>query len=122
MRISRLIVVILLGTVFSVLYVYQQAEIFRLAYEGERKQSAFQELLDKNNVLRYNIEKSASLIRIGNKVSRDDQFQMPDTCRVVKVGSVASGTPAGREEGGVLTLASRIFSIKRQAEAHTIQH
>jgi len=122
MRISRLIVVILLGTVFSVLYVYQQAEIFRLAYEGEKKQSAFQDLLDKNNVLRYNIEKSASLTRIGNKVSKDDQFQMPDTCRVVKVGVPSNGTQAGQQEPGMLTLASRIFSIKRQAEAHTVQH
>lgn len=122
MRISRLIVVILLGTVFAVLYVYQQAEIFRLAYEGEKQQSAFQELLDKNNVLRYNIEKSASLIRIGSKVSRDDRFQMPDTCRVVKVGLPSGEAQAGRQDTGVLTLASRIFSIKRQAEAHTVQH
>ncbi|MFA5319957.1 MAG: hypothetical protein WBE75_01560 [Candidatus Omnitrophota bacterium] len=122
MKISRLIVVILLGTVFSVLYVYQQAEIFRLAYEGEKKQSSFQDLLDKNNVLRYNIEKSASLTRIGNKVSKDDQFQMPDTCRVVKVAAPSNGTQAGQQDAGMLTLASRIFSIKRQAEAHTVQH
>lgn len=119
---SRLIIVILLGTVFSILYVYQQAEIFRLAYEGEKKQGVFQELLDKNNVLRYNIERNASLTRIGNKVSKDEQFQMPDTCRFVKVGNQPGNAVKNQPETGVVNLAARIFSIKRQAEARTVPH
>jgi len=103
-------------TLFSLLYVYQQTEIFRLAYAGQKKLVYSDELLDKNSILRYNIEKRASLVQIGNKFSGCADFQMPDSYRLVRFTPTKRGVKILNRQ----TLASRLFGIKRQAEAKTI--
>jgi len=120
MRVSRFLLILGLLTLFSLLYVRQQTEIFRLAYLGQKNLSLFEDLLDKNTILRYNIGKRASLVRIGDKVCKEADFQMPDTFRLVKLSyperSVGVRLPAVKKE----SLFSRVFGIKRQAEAKTI--
>lgn len=119
MRMPKFLSIIISMTILSLLYVHQQTEIFRLAYLGEKKMSVFQDLLDKNTVLRYNIGSSASLTRLGNKVSNGKDFQMPDTYRLVKVArpqEVRLAQGLTNKEN----IVSRIFSVKRQAEAKTI--
>jgi len=120
MRINKFISVVGLITLFSLLYVYQQTEIFLLAYEGQKKLTAMEELSGKNGFLKYNVEKNSSLVYIGNKISDYADFQMPDNYRLVKsvfsrgVLGVAKRTPPPEN------FLSRIFSVKRQAEAKTI--
>ena len=121
MRLSRFLSIVSFVTCLCLFYVYQQSEIFRLAYVGQKNQSTFQELLDKNSVLRYNIEKGASLVRIGSKISGSSDFQMPDTYKLVRViyarGGLRlrEGNPPSRQ-----TLLSKMFGIKSQAEANTV--
>ena len=119
MKIHRFLVTAVTVTVFILLYVFQQAEIFRLGYTVNKRQDSFQDLLDKNALLRYTVQKNASLTRIGGKLSSCADFQMPESCRLVKVrypaaeGGIARG--AQRENAFV-----RFFSIKREAQAKTI--
>jgi hypothetical protein len=120
MRINKFLSVISLVTVFSLLYVYQQSEVFLLAYAGQRRQAAFQDLADKNNVLRYNIEKKTSLVCLGDKISGSADFQMPDSYRTVRVYSPTVGSQPKVESPNRETILSRIFGIKTQAEAKTI--
>lgn len=120
MRISRFVAVVSFITCFSLLYVYQQSEIFRLAYVGQKKQAFFQDLLDKNIILRYNIDKNASLISIGNKISGLKDFQMPDSYRLVKLSATKEGFRINSGNLARHTLIARIFGIKSQAEAETI--
>jgi hypothetical protein len=107
--------VVIFVTFFSVIYVYQQNEIFRLGYIGQKRQAHYEELLDNNKILRYNIQQSSSLVRLQDKLSGYSDFQIPDTFKLVRV------THQGIEENstGRETLLSRIFSIRRQAEAKT---
>jgi len=105
---------------FSLLYVYQQTEIFRLAYVGQKKLVALEELLDKNTYLRYNIERNASLVQIGDRVSGNADFQMPDSYRLVRLVPSKEGFRLRAPASGKETLVSRIFGVKRQAEAETI--
>jgi hypothetical protein len=119
MRLPKILLVIFSITVISLFYVHQQTEVFRLAYIGQKKAVLFHELLDKNNCLRYNIEKSASLVRLGNKVISEKDFQMPDSYRLVSLETTGRGftqTALSKEEGLIL----RIFSVKTEAEAKTI--
>ena len=107
-------------TFFSLLYVYQQTEIVRLAYAEQKQYTVFQGLLDKNSILRYNMEKNCSLVNIGGSVSNHADFQMPDKYQLVRLvpskeGVMFAQGPVNRE-----TLLSRLFGIKRQAEAKTI--
>lgn len=120
MKLSRFLLLSIFITIFSLLYVYQQTEIFHLAYEGQKKLSVFEELLDKNTILRYNISKSSSLIRIGNNVSRNTDFQMPDTYRLVKLTHPLQDLSVKNYVVKKETVVSRLFGIKRQAEAKTI--
>ena len=120
MRLTRFLSVTLFFTSFSLLYVYQQSEIFRLAYLGQRNQSSFNELLDKNTVLKYNIKKSSSLVRIGGKISGASDLQMPDTYRCVKFISSRQGLKLAQQKPDRPTLLSRIFGMNREAQAKTI--
>lgn len=120
MKMSRFLAIIGLVTIFSLLYVYQQTEIIHLAYAGQDKRIVFDDLLDKNSLLRYNINKSASLVRIAGRISGGTDFQMPDTYKIVRVTSSRNGLLIARRQVKKENLLSRLFGVKRQAEAKTI--
>ena len=120
MRLTKFLSLTVFITSFSLLYVYQQSEIFRLAYLGQKKQACFNEILDKNTALKYNIKKDSSLVRIGNKISGSSDFQMPDSYRFVKFVSSPGGYKLAKIERDRPTLLSRIFGINREAQAKTI--
>lgn len=107
-------------TVFIFLYVYQQSEIFRLGYLIDKRQGKFQELLDRNALLRYNVQKNASLIHLSAKISRSADFQMPDTYRLVKVMYPGGGLKSGGQLNKKESIFARIFGVKREAQAKTI--
>ena len=120
MRLNKFLSLISFITLFSVLYVYQQSEIIRLAYAEQKQQVLFQDLLDKNSILRYNIEKNCSLVSIGSSVSNQTDFQMPDKYQLVRLVPTKSGVTLVEGALGRETLLSRIFGVNRQAEAKTI--
>ncbi len=120
MRLTKFLSITVFITSFSVLYVYQQSEIFRLAYLGQKKQITFNELLDKNTALRYNIKKNSSLVNIGNRISGTNEFQMPDNYRFVKFISSRNGLKLADQNQSRESLLARIFSLKREAQAKTI--
>ena len=120
MRMTRFLSITVFITSFCVLYVYQQSEIFRLAYLGHKKQTTFNELLDKNTALRYNIKKNSSLVSIGSRISVTNEFQMPDNHRFVKFISSRDGLKLADQNQGRTGLLARIFSLKREAQAKTI--
>jgi len=120
MRLSKFLLVISFITLFFLLYVYQQTEIFRLGYVTVRSQTIFQDLLDKNSILRYNIERKASLVHIFNKVSECADFEMPATYQLVRLTSLKEGLRPGTRSLKRENFVWRFFSIKRQAEAKTI--
>lgn len=120
MRLPKFLSVITLVTALCLLHVYQQTEIFRFAYAGQKKLMAMQDLLDKNVILRYNIKKNTSLVRIGSRMSESDGFQMPETYRLVRLerpeGAVMAVKPVANKEN----IFARLFGVTRQAEAKTI--
>lgn len=121
MKLSRFLALTFVVTSFSLLYVWQQTEIFRLAYVGQNKATSFQELLDKNTVLRYNIGRNASLVRIASIVEDGTALQMPQGYHLVKLtGSRKDNFRLVKKMPKRESLAFRIFGIKREAEAKTI--
>ena len=120
MKVSKFLSFASVFTLFAILYVFQQAEIFRLGYTVDKKHEAFQLLLDKNALLRYNVQKNASLIHLSGKFSNGADFQMPKTYRLVRLSypqnTVQSTTQTNKGEN----IFTRLFSVTRQAEAKTI--
>ena len=119
MKLSRLILIITFITLFSLLYVWQQTEAFRLAYTGQKSLTTFQDLLDKNTVLRYNIQRNASLISIVNKVCDSADFQIPGKYQLVRVRSTGKTLRVAQRLPNKENMFTRLFGIKRQAEAKT---
>lgn len=119
MRVHKFFVAASFVTLVSVLYVYQQTRILNLAYTSEKRMRVFQELLDKNNLLRYNVDVLTSLSSMGSKVLEKSEFEMPAASKVVKV-------EAPQEKIAVLknkfAEVFNIFSLKSQAEAKPISH
>jgi hypothetical protein len=107
-------------TFVSLFYVYQQSEIVRLAYAQQKQHVVFQELLDKNSLLRYNIEKNCSLVSIGQSVSNRSDFQMPDKYQLVRLVPTKEGVTLVEQSANKETLLARVFGIRGQAEAKTI--
>jgi len=109
-----------LVTCFCLLYVYQQTETFRLAYLGQKRLSVLQDSLDINSILRYNIKRKGSLVQLGNLISSPADFQMPESYRLVRLALSQDAKREGQQPLQKETLFSRIFGIKKQAEARTI--
>ena len=120
MKLTKFFSAVVFITSFCVLYVYQQSEIFRLAYLGQKKQAIFTELLDKNTALRYNLNKSSSLVNIGARINSTNEFQMPDNYRFVKFVASPGGLKLADQNQAQESLLARIFSLKREAQAKTI--
>ncbi|MDD5196206.1 MAG: hypothetical protein WC937_05665 [Candidatus Omnitrophota bacterium] len=120
MKLNKFLSMIVCVTLFSLLYVYQQTEILRLAYSEQRQYAVFQKLLDRNSILRYNIEKNCSLVNIGGSVSNSSDFQMPDKYQLARLVPSKEGVTFTQGAANKETLLARIFGIKRQAEARTI--
>lgn len=120
MKLSKFLTFAVFITAFALLYVYQQSEIFRFAYTGQKKQARFADLLDNNSLLRYNIEKSASLVRIGNRLSKAPEFEMPTSYRLVRLTQPLENLSLAQHVYNKEGMLSRLFGIKRQAEAKTI--
>jgi hypothetical protein len=120
MRLNKFLSTVILITLFSLLYVYQQTEVFRLAYIGQKKQAVFQDSLDKNSILRYNINRNASLVHIGNKVLGYADFYMPESYRLVKLYPLGKSSVQADQTNKRENIFSQLFGITRQAEAKTI--
>ncbi len=120
MKISRFLSITAFITFFSLIYVWQQTEVFRLAYVGQKNQATFQDLLDKNSILRYNLKQNVSLICIGNKVSESADYEMPDNYRLVRSLAPNKEIRAVKQTSQKENILSRLLGIKRQAEARTV--
>lgn len=121
MRLPKFLFIASFFTFFSLIYVYQQTEILRLAYLGQKRLTIFEDLLDKNTILRYNIKRNASLVHISNRLSDYTDYEMPESYRLVRLAStkenIRTNASSRFNKENVL---SRLFGIKRQAEAKTI--
>lgn len=121
MRTLRFLAISVFITFVCLIYVYQQTEIYRLGYINQKKLIAFQDLLDKNSILRYNMEKRTSLIDVTSRFNNDKELQMPQDYRLVRLSSQQLDSGSARSKGlKQENIFVRIFGLKRQAEAKTI--
>lgn len=122
MRLPKFLMLVVALTLLSLGYVWQQTHIVHLAYEGQKRMATFQDLLDENSLLRYNLTRKTSLIAMGERVRTGTDFQLPQQYCLVKVDACADqprakdGSRLTRQE----TLLARVFGLKRQAEAKAI--
>ena len=122
MRLRRFSLLIFFITFMSLVCVYQQKQIFYLAYQGDRKQTKLQELLDRNNVLRYNLNVYSSLPYLDKRLFvKSADFEIPQVQRLVKLDFTQTKTRMTRNPEKNKNLFTNLFNIiTKQAEARPI--
>ncbi|MFA5096871.1 MAG: hypothetical protein WC478_05985 [Candidatus Omnitrophota bacterium] len=123
MRTARVICAIFMFTFGSLLYVHQQTRIVSLAYLSGKKQAVLKELLDANNILRYNMNVISSLPYLDKKIlSKDLSFEIPREQQLVRFNYARQNLGISQELKKRNTLLSVLFGAGKQAEAKTLNH
>jgi len=120
MRLFKVLSVIFVITFIALAYVCQQSEIFYLAYLGGKKQVALANLLDKNNVFRYNINRLSSLTCLDGKILRNTDFEIPAVRQSVRFEAEQVSTdnsPAAERKSNLIL---SFFGSVKQAQAQTL--
>ena len=120
MRLFKVLSVIFFITFIALAYVCQQNEIFYFAYLGGKKQVALANLLDKNNVFRYNINRFSSLTCLDGKILRNTDFEIPAVKQSVRFEAEEAGTgnsPAAERKSNLIL---SFFGSVKQAQAQTL--
>lgn len=120
MRLSKFLLLIFFVTFIALVYVYQQSEIFYLAYLVGRKQAMLADLLDKNNIFRYNINKLSSLPYLDSKILRNVDFEMPAVKQLVRFNVEEDYIKISSESKRKTNLIFSFFGRARQAQAQTL--
>ena len=120
LRLPKFLLSVFFVTFCALAYVHQQTAIFKFAYLGQRRLANFEDLLDKNSILRYNIKKNSSLISIGKRISEDAGLEIPNSYHLVRLNPQEelrlTNRPINKE-----SIFSRILGIKREAQAKTLK-
>jgi hypothetical protein len=125
MRLTKILVILFSITLIALIYIFQQTEIFQLAYAASKQEMRLKELLDKNNLLRYNINTISSLSYLESSLLSKADFQLPAQAQMVKLQTppkeritVARAGAKGRKRN----LVFNFFNIVPQAEAGDFNH
>lgn len=124
MRFFRYIISIGIVTLAALLYVHQQVELVKLSYEIDCKDKKVKEMLDRRDILRYNISNLESPSRLENALSSRKvlvaQPKKGQVIRLVRASTYAKSAPflniSGLEDRGFVF---RLFDLLGgRAEAH----
>ena len=124
MRLLRYVISITVLTVAALVYVHQQIELVKLGYEIDCKEKHFKEIVDRRDILRYNISNLESPSRLENALSlRRVTVSYPKRGQVIvlsKATSYSKGLPVlGISNLEEKTPIFRFFDfIIGRAEAH----
>lgn len=121
MRLPKFIILLVLLTFISLIYVQLQIEIFKQAYQGSLNESRLNDVLDDNSILMYNILALKSAQNVGDKLlsnERNLQFAERQQITEVRIPFQTTGINiASRRIKEQPNLFARIFMLKSQAEA-----
>ncbi|MFH1201339.1 MAG: hypothetical protein V1674_00400 [Candidatus Omnitrophota bacterium] len=123
MKINKFLICVSVITFLCVVYVRQQTEIVRLAYEGKKKSDKLADLLDQKDILTYNVDVLKSLPNIHlTLLSKQDEFEIAREFRVVKLVGYKNSTNKFNGKNLLARLLSlKIPWLERQAEAYSIE-
>ncbi|MFC1646487.1 hypothetical protein ACFL2Y_04845 [Candidatus Omnitrophota bacterium] len=128
MKTSKIITLIFIFVFFAFFHVFLQTETIKLGYEVKKNEDKFQECIDNNNILKYNISALESPHVLNRQVSLKDSnlkalkpFQVLGLYPESNIGYIE--TDRGRDSlvNNRVFIALKKFFTGRQAEAKTIK-
>jgi len=122
MKLPKFIILLVLITSVSLIYVQLQIEIFRQAYQGSLNESRLNDMLDDNSILMYNVYTLQSAQHVGDKLlakEKNLQFAHRQQIAEVRIPFKVSQRVniASQKVKKQPNFFARIFTLKSQAEA-----
>jgi hypothetical protein len=124
MRLFRYIISVIVLTVASLAYVHQQIELVKLGYTIDCKEKLYKEMIDRRDIIRYNISNLESPSRLESALlSRKVTVSYPKNSQIVILPKAVSYT-MGLPVLGIAALEERtpffrFFDfLTGRAEAH----
>jgi hypothetical protein len=113
MRLKKAFSIISAVNIFALLIVYQQTEITKYGYRNKQKEDFLQQLADKRNYLKYELEYSKSLRNINDRLFvKEANFNLPHEKQVVLIqmpSQVKAATSLVKAANKEQTLFSKVF-------------
>ncbi|MBL7198027.1 MAG: hypothetical protein ISS47_08000 [Candidatus Omnitrophica bacterium] len=128
MKTSKIVTLIFIFILFAFLHIFLQTEIIKLGYEVKKNEDSFQELIDNNHILKYNIyvlESPYSLDR--HVLVKNSNLKVLKPVQVLGLYSESDIGYLERDKRNnpllknPVFLALRKFFTGKQAEAKTIK-
>jgi len=118
MRLSKFLILLVLVTVVSLIYVQLQIEIFKQAYQGSLNESRLRDVLDDNSILMYNILALKSAQNVGEiLLSGEQSLQFAKKQQIAEVKIPVQVNASSQRVKPKPNFFARIFALKSQAEA-----
>ena len=123
MKLTKFLKGMTIVTIFSVIYINLQVQIYDFAYQAKKKEKDIRRLVDHNGNVTYNILKLKSANHLGVKLlAENSNMQFMDSSNVVQL---QSHIPLKKEQHPVassktqkkLNVLASIFALRSQAEA-----
>jgi len=120
MSLNKIFTIVLGITLVALLYVYQQSKIIQLAYQEQERLAFLENVINKNNNLKFNIDRQMSLVSIVD-LWQDGNFEWPHQKQLVSLSTIEQGLKASKQLKEKETIFTRIFGLKSQAEATPVK-
>lgn len=123
MKLTKFLKGMAIVTIFSVIYINLQVQIYDFAYQAKKKEKDIRRLVDHNGNVTYNILKLKSANHLGVKLlAENSNMQFMDSSNVVQLESHISLKKEQRPAASSKTekkpnVLASIFSLRSQAEA-----
>ena len=125
MRVGRVSSIIVLVNIFALLIVYQRTEVVKYSYNNKKQEDYVQQLSDKRNFFRCQLESYKSLSHINNQLLvKADDFELPAETQIVTIAAVPKGEVEALAQA--TPVSSSVFSkvsswLEREAQAESDQ-
>ena len=120
MSLNKIFTIVLGITLVALLYVYQQSKIIQLAYQEQERLAFLENVINKNNNLKFNIDRQMSLVSIVD-LWQDGNFEWPHQKQLVSLSTIKQGLKETKQIKEKETIFTRIFGLKSQAEATPVK-
>ena len=120
MNLNKVFILILVLTFTALAHVHQQTKIIQMAYQEQKRLAFLENLIDKNNNFRYNINRQTSLVAMADTWQSGD-FEWPQQGQLVSL-STSHAIPGGSEQAPKFdNIFAGLFRLRSRAEATQIK-
>ena len=120
MGLNKILIIVLGITILALLYVYQQSNIIQLAYQEQERLTLLENLINKNNNLKYNVERQMSLVSVAN-LWQEGHFEWPNQKQLLSFSTIQQKPEQSKQIKEEESIFTHFFGLKSQAEATSVK-